>query len=198
MIITTDSFFIITLICVPFFALVITYFLTPSVVQSKAQSYAIKMHRKTRHKYDGKPYSVHLKMVVEVAKKFIHLIPAEHRQVVIDACWCHDVIEDCRETYNDVAKATSIQVAEIVYALTNEKGKTRKERASDKYYKGIRDTEFAVFVKMCDRIANYKYSKKKGSRMVAMYEKEMENFIVKIYDEKYEEMFDYLREISSK
>lgn len=194
---TTELQFLITLICVPFFVLVITYFLTPSI-QTKAQSYAIKKHKETRHKYDGKPYSVHLNMVVEVANQFIHFIPTEHRQVVIDACWCHDVIEDCRETFNDVAKATSVQVAEIVYALTNEKGKTRAERANDKYYKGIRETEFAVFVKLCDRIANYKYSKKKGSRMADMYEKEMENFIAKIYDEKYEEMFDYLREISSK
>ena len=33
----------------------------------------------------------------------------------------HDVIEDCRETYNDVNKATNEEIPELAYALTNEK-----------------------------------------------------------------------------
>jgi hypothetical protein len=33
----------------------------------------------------------------------------------------HDVIEDCRETCNDVKKATNEEIAELAYALTNKK-----------------------------------------------------------------------------
>jgi len=67
-------------------------------------------------------------------------------------------------------------VADIIYAVSNEKGKNRKERANDKYYEGIRQTEGASFVKICDRIANVQYSKMTGSKMFEMYKKENEHF----------------------
>lgn len=159
----------------------------------KAKEYAIDCHDSTAHTYDGKPYDTHLQMVVDTAKKFIHLIPAEHQENVLAACWVHDVIEDCRQTYNDVKAKTNEQIADLAYALTNEKGKTRKERANDKYYREIKETPFATFVKVCDRIANYEYSKQKGSRMSEMYAKEMDDFIFKLYDNKYDELFTYLR-----
>ena len=108
----------------------------------KAKEYAIDCHSKTGHLYDGKPYETHLQMVFNTAKKFIHLIPDEHQENVLAGCWVHDVIEDCRQTYNDVKNVTNVEVAELAYALTNEKGKTRKERANDKYYEGIRQTPY--------------------------------------------------------
>jgi (p)ppGpp synthase/HD superfamily hydrolase len=158
----------------------------------KAKEYAIDCHDMTAHQYDGKSYDTHLQMVFDTAKKFIHLIPAEHQENVLAACWVHDVIEDCRQTYNDVKAKTNETVAELAYALTNEKGRTRKERANDRYYEGIKQTPFATFIKVCDRIANYEYSKQKGSRMAEMYEKEMNGFVAKLYDAKYEELFNYL------
>jgi (p)ppGpp synthase/HD superfamily hydrolase len=88
---------------------------------------------------------------------------------------------------------TNKNVAEIVYALTNEKGKTREQRANDKYYKGIKETPYATFVKLCDRMANLEYSKKTSPKMTKVYQKEMSNFIKKVYDPKYDEMFDYLK-----
>ena len=112
--------------------------------------------------------------------------------MVISSAWCHDLIEDTRNTHSDVLKATSLEVAEIVYALTNEKGKTRKERANEKYYAGIRNTTYATFVKLCDRIANIQYSMSQRSRMLEMYRKETPDFINTLYDEKYDEMFHYL------
>lgn len=158
----------------------------------KAKEYAIDCHSKTGHLYDGKPYETHLQMVFNTAKKFIHLIPDEHQENVLAGCWVHDVIEDCRQTYNDVKNVTNVEVAELAYALTNEKGKTRKERANDKYYEGIRQTPFATFIKVCDRIANYEYSRSQGSRMADLYKKEMNEFVTKLYDSKYSEIFDYL------
>jgi (p)ppGpp synthase/HD superfamily hydrolase len=158
----------------------------------KIKEYAIKCHSETGHYYDTHQYSYHLQMVVDVANRFIQLIPEKWRDIVISACWCHDLIEDCRVTYNDVKASTSLEVAEIVYALTNEKGKTRKERANDKYYEGIRNTQYATFVKLCDRIANVQYSMSQRSRMLEMYRKETPDFINTLYDEKYDEMFHYL------
>jgi (p)ppGpp synthase/HD superfamily hydrolase len=159
---------------------------------NKSKEYAVKCHTDTCHYYDTHLYSYHLQMVVDVANKFIHLIPEKDRDVVISSAWCHDLIEDTRNTHSDVLKATSLEVAEIVYALTNEKGKTRKERANEKYYAGIRNTTYATFVKLCDRIANIQYSMSQRSRMLEMYRKETPDFINTLYDEKYDEMFQYL------
>jgi (p)ppGpp synthase/HD superfamily hydrolase len=141
-------------------------------------NYAINCHTSTNHLYDGKPYVLHLSMVVQIANNFIELVPEQVKNDVIAACWLHDVIEDCRQTYNDVKQVAGERVADIVYALSNEKGKTRLERANAKYYKGIRDTAFATFVKLCDRIANVVYSKHAADdRMFKMYQKEHEHFI---------------------
>tara|TARA_R110002126_G_scaffold129572_2_gene272466 strand:+ start:36903 stop:37403 length:501 start_codon:yes stop_codon:yes gene_type:complete len=147
----------------------------------KVKKYAIDRHLNVNQKYDEFTYDYHLNMVYEVAKKFIHLIEKDEQENVLSACWVHDIIEDARESYNDVKKETNTTIAELAYALTNEKGRTREERANEKYYKGIRDTKNASFIKFCDRIANVNYSKNKGSRMFLKYKEENENFVSKIY-----------------
>lgn len=162
-------------------------------ILEKTKQYAIQCHSETNHTYDGQPYEVHLQMVANAAAQFIHLIPEETRNNVLAGCWVHDCIEDCRQTYNDVTKATSIDVAELAYALTNEKGKNRSERASDKYYNDMKATPYAVFIKYCDRIANVTYAKKKQSRMFGVYQKENEGFMQKIHLAEYDEMREYLR-----
>ncbi|MEO1032649.1 MAG: phosphohydrolase [Bacteroidota bacterium] len=156
------------------------------------KAYAIRKHKSVNQKYDGYDYDFHLNMVFEIAQKFIHLIPPKEQENVLAACWVHDIIEDARETYNDVRKATNETIAELAYALTNEKGRNRMERANDKYYKGIRDTKNASFIKFCDRIANVMHSKYKGSRMFDVYRQENAHFVSKIYVPECEEMSTYL------
>lgn len=158
----------------------------------KSTEYAIKCHQDTSHLYDNRPYEYHLGLVQYFGLKFSHLIPEEDRLLVLCACWCHDVIEDTRQTYNDVKNATSKEVAEIVYALTNEKGKNRKERANEKYYQGIRDTKYATFVKLCDRMANIEYSKDTDSKMLELYKKEHPAFRAELSDGTYLEMWEYI------
>ena len=179
-------------------------------------NWCIEQHEKTNHYYDTYlPYSFHLRMVNQVAQDFKHLLddtkdyftgekyrgPMQGQVTLMDAClratWGHDLIEDCRVSYNDVNNHLGQEAADIIYAVTNEKGKSRKERANDKYYEGIRNTPGAVFVKLCDRIANVQYSKMTKSRMFEMYKKENDEFIVKLgYDDTnthpYFEMFSYL------
>jgi hypothetical protein len=50
---------------------------------------------------------------------------------------------------------------------------------------GTRETPLPTFIKVCDGIDNYKYSKKQGSKM-ADVEREMNSFIAKLYDVLYE------------
>ncbi len=150
-------------------------------LQKKAQYYARKVHEGTNHKYDGENYvSSHVTRVVVIAFDFLYLIPEDKHDIVIAACWAHDVIEDCRQTYNDVKEVLGEEVAEIVYALTNEKGKNRAERGNQKYYDGIFKTPFAPFVKVCDRTANMLHSFETKSSMAKMYIKEQPDFVSKI------------------
>ncbi len=142
-------------------------------------NWVLEQHSSTNHMYDTYlPYEFHLRMVAHVAKENIHHINAGEliKESVILAAWGHDLIEDTRVSYNDVKDKLGYNAAEIIYAVSNEKGKNRKERASEKYYEGIRNTPGAVFVKLCDRIANVQYSKMTGSRMFEMYKKENDNF----------------------
>jgi len=163
---------------------------------SKAKKYAIKCHKSVNQKYDGKSYSVHLKMVYKFGCKFAYLLPVNANiSLVLASLWVHDAIEDARQTYNDIKAALGIEIADIAYALTNDKGKTRAERAGNKYYKGINAVEFADFAKICDRLANISYSVKKGSDMAKKYKQESVHFKEKLYSEKYKDMFDEMDEI---
>lgn len=141
-------------------------------------------HRNTNHMYDtdeygvGIPYEFHLKLTALTGKKFRHLIPDEAWSDVKYALFGHDLIEDTRTSYNDVKTQFNKRVAEIIYAVTNEKGRNRKERANNTYYVGIVLTEYATFVKLCDRIANVKYSTfDSESGMYKLYKKENTDFI---------------------
>lgn len=157
--------------------------------------YAKEKHKSVNHKYDTHDYEYHLNMVYETAQKFIHLVEEEERENVLAACWVHDIIEDARETYNDVKKATNERIAELAYALTNEKGRTRAERANDTYYQGIRETKYASFVKVCDRIANTQHSKDTQSGMFEKYKAENEHFVSRISVPECEEIIAYLNGI---
>ena len=140
------------------------------------------------------PYEFHLRMVNNVYEDFKHLLddtkdyftgelyrgPQQDQVTLKDACrrasFGHDLIEDTRVSYNDVKNKLGQEAADIIYAVTNDKGKNRKERAGVNYYKGIRETPGAVFVKLCDRIANVQYGKMTKSRMFEIYEKENSDF----------------------
>ena len=142
----------------------------------KARNYAIECHRKANHFYGDLPYEYHLQMAYDQALRYIHLIPEEWQAEVLAGIWVHDVIEDARQTYNNVLEATSYLTAEFSYALSNDKGKTRKERAGEKYYSGIRALPFADYLKICDRLANVTHGVLTGGSMAKGYKKENPDF----------------------
>jgi len=150
------------------------------------------LHQSVNQTYAGLfPYGFHLDMVVEGVRKFGYLVCVREADVLplFFAAYFHDSIEDARLTYNDVMHEAALRMSteqaqmatEIVYALTNDKGRTRAERAGEKYYKGIRETPYAPFVKLCDRLANITYSctgeGHKGTRMKEIYKGEMPHFL---------------------
>lgn len=161
---------------------------------------AFQIHDDVNQKYDHVlPYGFHLKMVASFVSRYGYLVAESEADILVlyGSAYLHDTIEDARMTYNDIVKfiddfrvgslvlpeeikrKLEEQVPEIVYALTNEKGRNRKERANETYYKGIRDTRFASFIKMCDRLANIQYTMTFvfANRMLEVYRREYPEFI---------------------
>jgi (p)ppGpp synthase/HD superfamily hydrolase len=137
-------------------------------IKNHGRWFAEQAHRAVNHMYDdGLPYEYHLRMAVEAAEQFVHLLPPDDhvRASVFAGVWNHDTIEDTHVTYGQLKKEFGILTAEIVFALTNNKGRNRKERANAAYYEGIRNTKHATFAKLCDRIANVTFGKIFGGKL---------------------------------
>lgn len=153
---------------------------------------AHSLHQSVGQTYDRtRPYGFHLDMVAQAVADHGHEVcqrPADALAMMFGA-YFHDSMEDARLTYNNVLATArqyldepqALMAAEIVYALTNEKGRTRAERANDKYYQGIRSTPYAPAVKLADRLANFAYSHTSAnaanSHMLRTYTAEMPHFL---------------------
>ena len=166
---------------------------------------ASRIHQAVNQMYDDTlPYGFHLRLTAACVSRYGYEVARTEADVLIlyAAALLHDTIEDARMSYNDVRRFLGAfndvdfpadvdarrsfeeQVPEIVYALTNEKGRNRAERASEAYYAGIRSTRFASFVKMCDRLANIRYSTMFvfANRMLDVYREEYPAFIRAIHE----------------
>lgn len=161
---------------------------------------AFRLHDEVNHTYDGYlPYGYHLKLTASYVSRYGYQVAETETDVLIlyAAALLHDTIEDARMSYNDLVRfldafrvegvslpescrqEIQTQVPEIVYALTNEKGRSRRERANEAYYRGIRETRFASFIKMCDRLANIQYCTQFvfTNRMLDVYKREHPDFV---------------------
>ncbi|MCM1107689.1 MAG: hypothetical protein NC388_01405 [Clostridium sp.] len=158
---------------------------------------AHELHDHVNQHYSGNlPYGYHLDSVAGCVQEFAHEVCVAEADVVplLFAAYYHDSIEDARLTYNDVKRHAltaggmdeerAVMATEMVYALTNEKGRNRAERANEKYYAGIRSTPYASFLKAADRLANMRYSARLTSptniRMMGVYAGEWEHFLASL------------------
>lgn len=163
---------------------------------------ARKLHESVNQKYGGYPYILHLDAVFAVYKEFkdeapdfmLESVYYKKDKIYTQACYYHDSIEDCRVTPNDLINDHKLhmQAVHIVFGLTNEKGWKRDDRANDKYYKEMRNIVGATFVKMCDRIANVRFSRMMGSGMYEKYKTENENFMEKVEAHRFPRMEECL------
>ena len=105
---------------------------------------AHELHASVNQLYgSGLPYAYHLDGVAEGVARYGGEVCVREDDVLplMFGAWFHDSIEDARQTYNDTRKRAAdlglderqaLLAAEIVYALTNDKGRTRAERAGEK------------------------------------------------------------------
>lgn len=151
------------------------------------------------------PYSFHLSAVEAQAWRFQHVIfnsfsgsdvkNLHYFEKVLKGCAGHDLIEDTRLTYNDVKALVGEEVADIIYCCTEEKGRDRKERHPDKFYVELGKNELAVFVKLCDVMANSLFSLTTNSTMFDKMKNEYGRFYDFCYLSQHQEMWQYLSNI---
>ena len=164
------------------------------------------IHADVNQMYGALPYSFHTNMVAMMFMQYGSVCFASRQEmedyglVAVFGAFFHDTIEDARMTYGEVEKyaqsflppnlvgADKAELAaDIVFALTNEKGKTRAERENDKYFEGILSTPYAPCIKMCDRYVNTVYANATNSSMSRKYRSEMAKFLEKLTFENVDE-----------
>ena len=140
--------------------------------KERALMVAEKAH--TGQSYDIYPYMYHVRQVVKIAEEL------GYDESIVVASALHDVLEDTELSYNDIKKAFGQEVAEIVYAVTDELGRNRKERKSKTYPK-ITANWKATVVKICDRIANVSQSKEYNKDLYKTYQQEHSVFYSQLH-----------------
>ena len=134
----------------------------------EARMVAVKAH--SNQSYDEIfPYEKHLDDVVDVLKRF------GFSGKFIVAGFLHDSIEDDGISYNDIRKHFGIEVAEMVYCVTDELGRNRREK-KEKTLPKTASNPNAIILKLADRIANIEHGGK-----IDMYNKEYDEFRGALY-----------------
>ncbi len=138
--------------------------------------------------YGTFPYHKHLEDVIRILKRF------DFNNKYLIAGYLHDTIEDTALSYDFIAENFGKCIADIVYAVTDELGKNRKERRAKTYPK-IAANEDAIIIKLADRIANVEQGGK-----IEMYAKEHAEFKWWFYreDRMMRPMWDYLENVINK
>ena len=142
--------------------------------KERALLVAEKAHQ--NQSYDIYPYMYHVKKVAKIAEDL------GYDESIVISCILHDTMEDGRLSYNDIKKSFGKEIAEIVYLVTDEKGRNRKER-HEKTYPLIATNWKAVVVKVCDRIANMEHSYYNNEGKFSMYLGENKEFRNALYKE---------------
>lgn len=157
------------------------------------------------------PYSFHLDLVTGNAEVFYEYIswhgedwvsqPTFDVKMAKCVAMGHDLIEDARLTYNDVLSELVFTVPELpnvrndiadaIFACTECRGKTRKERHSEYYYSTLLQNDLAIYVKLCDIMANVQFSKMTHSSMYKRYQNEFPGFVDRL-STKQNDMFSFI------
>lgn len=155
----------------------------------KYNLYALLTHHGVRQLYDKKPYYYHVNMVANTTLLF-NVLKDKELEIAYIVALFHDLIEDCRLTYNDIKNEFGIEIANGVYACTELRGKNRKERHGDEYVKGLQNNRIGLYVKLCDIYSNMSNAKQTGHSMFNAYVKEYPKNKKNFYTEEFKEIFD--------
>lgn len=173
----------------------------------KAKIYAGVAHQ--GQMYGEDPYTAHLDHVDEILtnygfESYLNINDDYYSPIMI-AGYLHDIIEDTKVTREDLEREFNSDVAELVWRVTDESGRNRKERKAKTMPKILGDPR-SVIIKIADRLGNIenciKYDNqqhKYSSSLYGMYRGENQGFIDAVAPYAIipvcKEMLDYLRNI---
>ncbi len=164
-----------------------------------AKTYAKNAHKSVNQTYGGRSYAFHLELAFEVAQFFWYNLfthfSLEELEVFKNSLWLHDSVEDTFNNFNSVKEKFGAEVAENVFLVSEEKGRSRKERHNHKYLIGIASSDVASLVKLCDNGANILYSLYSGSSMFNKYKQEFPNLRRYVETDKNKEICEYIQTI---
>lgn len=139
-----------------------------------AYKFAVLCHDEQR--YGDAPYGEHL---AEVAAVLLINFDVTDKDILC-AAYLHDAMEDTGVSRNAIEEFFGPRVAELVSAVTDEKGANRKERKAKTYPK-IKACPGATQIKLADRIANVRHAiKAHNVGMFKMYLKEQPEFTAQL------------------
>lgn len=139
----------------------------------KAKDFATDAH--TGDTYGDFPYTKHLSDVYGML-----VVAGVDDTVALTAAWLHDTIEDTVVRYEDVLDEFGKTIADVVYLLTDKRGKDRKERHKATYPLTAEDPR-ATVVKWADRTANIIASQHQKQSLFFRYKKEHVYFKETLY-----------------
>jgi (p)ppGpp synthase/HD superfamily hydrolase len=134
------------------------------VIKALAEYFAKGAHAGQKH--GNRPYTVHLQDVINALVGW-----GWGTDDLVCAALLHDTIEDTSVTYQDLKTAFNQNVADLVWAVTDEMGRNRKER-KEKTWPKISASGEAVILKLADLYSNVFRSAADKSDQLQMYKKE--------------------------
>jgi (p)ppGpp synthase/HD superfamily hydrolase len=160
-----------------------------------AEQIAVYQHRSQR--YDLWPYSKHLEDVVNVGKEF------NFSKKLLIACWLHDLPEDGAVSLSKIKAIFGEEITDIVRCVTDPIDlvgrKLKKEQVYKKINTALANKNFdPLKIKLADRIANIRHSKRMQSSQFKMYKKEHEEMmesIVKVDNDCINSMWSEIQEL---
>lgn len=147
-------------------------------LRSKAVELAMMAHG--RQKYGPLEYAYHLRCVENVIRRFFKS-DKPYVWALRTAAWLHDIVEDTDITLEVVRASFGEYVADMVYGVTDEPGKNRKERKAATLSKTAAK-EMRVILKLADRIANTEEGLAWDNSLIDMYRKEYPSFREALYN----------------
>jgi len=122
--------------------------------------------------YDGKNYFTHIDMVANIvvlnSTVFNNTIDYEN---TYRSAFTHDLLEDTKETWNNISKVCGRDVANITLAVTDVIAENRLMKHLLTMSKTVKDYR-AIILKMADICANASYSKEHCTSMYPKYVEE--------------------------
>lgn len=134
-------------------------------MQETAREFAIRVHGD--QKYGDQPYCVHLDEVADIVKDF--------GDVVLEASYLHDVLEDTDVGVDELVCRFGSWVGHSVAICTDPPGRNRKERKAklhEELSEVKEDFYTALIVKAADRLANMRACVRTDSPKLDMYLRE--------------------------